>query len=106
MGANYGRDDLMSEYSNNSMNSMNCLNTRINYLKKNLGLICLFFVIFTIILFIYYYSNLFDTPHVVPVVINTWAFTDATAKSNSFQIHKEIMIKMFVYYARDYLCYI
>jgi len=51
---------------------------------KVLGYISLTIITLVVILFIYYYLNHFETSPSIPVVINTWAFTDSTNKSNNF----------------------
>lgn len=55
-----------------------CISHSINVL----GRITLVIVTVLCVSFLFYYFNRFDTPPSIPVVINTWAFTGSTAKSN------------------------
>ncbi|VVC35343.1 Peptidase T2, asparaginase 2,Nucleophile aminohydrolases, N-terminal [Cinara cedri] len=77
MVAKYG--NIGNDYSNNSSFGIKCLKAFINYYIQVLGLICLVIVTLTIVTFID--LNYFNNRRIVPVVINTWAFTDAASKS-------------------------
>lgn len=55
--------------------------------------ICLVIITVTMTSFIYYYIKNVNTPAAIPMVINTWAFTGATSKSNC--IMYIIIIKAF-----------
>lgn len=56
----------------------------LNYSVRALGFISLTIITLVVILFINNYLNRFETSPSIPVVINTWAFTDSTRKSNNF----------------------
>lgn len=46
---------------------------------------------------IYYNSDRFETTPSIPVVINTWAFTDSTAKSNFLHNLNKHLLKLIDY---------